>query len=62
MCVEERKEDTHLPLITQRVSSHLSGHALLVEGPQFALIVDLDELLTASGGERDIQLQRETEE
>uniref|UniRef100_A0A8C7Y746 Uncharacterized protein n=1 Tax=Oryzias sinensis TaxID=183150 RepID=A0A8C7Y746_9TELE len=24
---------TYLPLISQRVSSHLSGHTLLIEGP-----------------------------
>lgn len=47
---------TYLPLITQRVCSHLCGHALLIEDPQFALIIDFYQLLAASGGERDIEL------
>lgn len=47
---------TYLPLITQRVCDHLCGHALLIEDPQFALIINFYQLLTASGGERDIEL------
>lgn len=57
VCTQVGQEETHLPLITQGVSSHLSGHALLVEGPQFALIVHLNELLAAGGRKRDIELQ-----
>lgn len=49
----------HLPLISKRVSSNLGGHSLLIESTQLPLIVDLDELLAASSGERDVQL-RET--
>lgn len=52
----------YLPLITQRVCSHLCGHALLIEDPQFALIVNFYQLLAASGGERDIELVGEVQE
>uniref|UniRef100_A0A8C7HD04 Uncharacterized protein n=1 Tax=Oncorhynchus kisutch TaxID=8019 RepID=A0A8C7HD04_ONCKI len=41
------------------ISSHLCGHTLLVEGSQLALIIHFNQLLTASGRKRDIQL-RET--
>lgn len=47
---------TYLPLITQRVCCHLCGHALLIEDPQFALIINFYQLLAASGGERDVEL------
>jgi len=47
---------TYLPLITQRVCRHLCGHALLIEDPQLAFIINFYQLLTASGGERDIEL------
>lgn len=42
---------THLPLITQRVSSHLCGHSLLIESTQLALIINFNQLLAASSGE-----------
>ncbi|KAF3852333.1 hypothetical protein F7725_005689 [Dissostichus mawsoni] len=45
---------THLP----GVSRHLSGHTLLIESPQLALIINFDELLAASSGERDVQLEK----
>lgn len=47
----------YLPLISQRVSSHLSGHALLIEGSQLTLIINFNQLLAASSGERDVQLK-----
>lgn len=53
---------TYLPLITQRVCDHLCGHALLIEDPQFALIINFYQLLTASGGERDIELDGKSKE
>ena len=60
--MKTRGSSAHLPLISQRVSSHLSGHTLLVEGAELALIIDFDQLLAASSGERDVQLgERERE-
>lgn len=44
----------YLPFISKGVSSHLSGHALLIEGSQLAFIVHFNQLLAASGGERDV--------
>lgn len=49
---------SYLPLISQGVSCHLSGHTLLIEGAKLALIINFDELLTACGRERDIQLNK----
>lgn len=48
----------YLPLISQRVSRHLGGHTLLIESSQLALIINFDELLAASSGERDVQLEK----
>lgn len=41
----------YLPLISQRVSSHLSGHSLLIESTQLTLIINFNQLLAASSGE-----------
>lgn len=43
-------QSSYLPLITQRVSSHLCGHSLLIESTQLALIIDFNQLLAASSG------------
>lgn len=54
------KEASYLPLVTQRVSSHLRGHSLLIESTQLALIIDFNQLLAASSGEWDVQLENRT--
>ena len=46
-----------LPFFTQSVSSNFCGHTLLVEGTKFSFIVHFNELLAASGRERDVQLK-----
>ena len=48
-----------LPFFTQSVSSNFCGHTLLVEGTKFLFIVHFNELLAASGRERDVQLHSE---
>uniref|UniRef100_A0AC11E6A9 Uncharacterized protein n=1 Tax=Ovis aries TaxID=9940 RepID=A0AC11E6A9_SHEEP len=48
-----------LPFFTQGVSSNFCGHTLLVEGTKFSFIVHFNELLAASGRERDVQLHSE---
>lgn len=40
----------YLPLISQRVSSHLSGHTLLIESTELTLIINFNQLLAASSG------------
>lgn len=42
---------TYLPLITERVGSHLGGHSLLIESAQLTLIINFNQLLAASSGE-----------
>ena len=49
-------DHTTLPFFTQSVSSNFCGHTLLVEGTKFLFIVHFNELLAASGRERDVQL------
>ena len=48
-----------LPFFTQSVSSNFCGHTLLVEGTKFSFIIHFNELLAASGQERDVQLHSE---
>ena len=48
-----------LPFFTQSVSNNFCGHTLLVEGMKFSFIIHFDELLAASGQERDVQLHSE---
>ena len=48
-----------LPFFTQSISSNFCGHKLLVEGMKFSFIVHFNELLAASGQERDVQLHSE---
>ena len=47
------------PFFTQSVSSNFCGHTRLVEGTKFSFIVHFNELLAASGRERDVQLHSE---
>lgn len=49
-------EDVALPLVSENVSINFLGDALVVEGTQFALIDDLDQLLTTSGWVSDVEL------
>ena len=51
-----------LPLFTKSISGYFRGHALLIEGAELALVIHLDELLTAGGGEGDVQLHLDTAE
>ena len=51
-----------LPFFTQSVSSNFCGHMLLVEGTKFSFIIHFNELLAASGWERDVQLHSEVAE
>ena len=44
---------------TQSISSNFCGHTLLVEGTKFSFMVHFNELLAASGQERDVQLHSE---
>ena len=49
-----------LPFFTQSVSvSNFCGHTLLIEGTKFSFIIHFNELLAASGRERDVQLHSE---
>ena len=48
-----------LPFSTQSISSNFCGHTLLVEGTKFSFMVHFNELLAASGQERDVQLHSE---
>ena len=48
-----------LPFFTQRVSSNFCGYTLLAESTKFLFIVHFNELLAASGRERDVQLHSE---
>ena len=49
-----------LPFFTQSVSaSNFCGHTLLVEVTKFSFIIHFNELLAASGRERDVQLHSE---
>merc|ERR1719161_2927147 len=49
-------EDVAFKLITQRVGRNLGGHALLVEGQELAVVVDLDALLQPRARVADVQL------
>lgn len=51
----------YLPLISQRVSRHLSGHSLLKESTQLTHIINFNKLLAASSGEWDVQLKKKKE-
>ena len=48
-----------LPFFTHSISSNFCGHTLLVEGTKFSFIIHFNELLAASGQERDVQLHSE---
>ena len=48
-----------LPFFTQSISSNFCGHMLLVEGTKFSFTIHFNELLAASGWERDVQLHSE---
>ena len=48
-----------LPFFTQSISSNFCGHTLLVEGTKFSFTIHFNELLAASGWERDVQLHSE---
>jgi len=39
---DQVKQSLYLPLISQRVSGHLRGHALLIEKSQLAFIVNFN--------------------
>jgi hypothetical protein len=47
---------THRPLVSQGVTGDFLCHFLFVEDSQFAVILDFDQLLAASGWIRDVQL------
>jgi hypothetical protein len=49
-------EDVTLPLITDRVTGDLLAHTAVHEDAETALILDLDELLGAVGGVRNVKL------
>merc|ERR1719183_393820 len=49
-------EDVALELIAEGVRRDLRGHALLVEGQELAVIVDLDALLKPRAGVADVEL------
>ena len=48
-----------LPFFTQSVSSNFCVHILLVERTKFSFIIHFNELLAASGQQRDLQLHSE---
>merc|ERR1719171_3103217 len=52
-------EDVALELVSQRVGWNLSGHALLEEGEELAVVVDLDALLQPRARVADVQLHQE---
>lgn len=45
-----------LPLFPESIRGYFCGHALLIERPQLALVIYLNEFLAAGGREGDIQL------
>lgn len=49
-------EDVALELVADRVARNLSSHAALHEDAELALIFDLDQLLGAIVGVRDVEL------
>mmetsp|Transcript_28863 Transcript_28863/g.71984 ORF Transcript_28863/g.71984 Transcript_28863/m.71984 type:complete len:274 (-) Transcript_28863:26-847(-) len=51
-------EDVALELVTQTVARHLSSHALVEEGQELPVILDLHRLLLTIGGVRDVDLHR----
>lgn len=42
-------EDVSLPLVAQRIGLNLLAHTLVVEGTNLQFIINVEELLTASG-------------
>lgn len=50
-------DDVSLELVTKSIDGDLLGHALVVEDAQLALVVNLNELLAASGRVGNVQLQ-----
>ena len=48
-----------LPFFSQYISSNFCVHILLVESTKFSLIIHFNELLAASGQEKDLQLHSE---
>merc|ERR1719399_2206665 len=54
-------EDVALELVAEGVRRHLRGHALLVEGEELAVVIDLDALLEAGARVADVELHRESE-